>query len=66
MSSSPFNDWSPGTLYRITLNKPHPEASLRGFRKGVQERYFKNQEEIDAYTGELWLEGLSDVTIKEI
>lgn len=66
MSSSPFKDWSPGTLYRITLNMPHPEASLFGFRNGVQKRYFKNQEEINGYTGELWIEGLSDVTIEEI
>lgn len=65
MSSSPFNDWSPGRLYVITLNTPHPEASLHGFRNGRQERYFNNQEEIDGYTGELWLEGLSDVTVKE-
>lgn len=66
MSSSQSIEWTPGILYRVTLNKAHPEASLHGFRNGVQERYFKNQEEIDAYTGELWIDGLSDVTIEEV
>lgn len=68
MSSSPFNgEWSLGTLYKVTLNKEHPDATLHGFRgkDRSQERYFRNQEEIDAYLGELWLNGLADVTIEE-
>lgn len=69
MNKSPFGDeWSPGKLYRITLNQAVSGASLYGFRgkDRSQERYFKDREAIDNYIGELWLYGLDDVTIEEI
>ena len=69
MTKSPFsNDWSPGILYRSTLNQDYDHAVVYGFR-GIdreQKRYFKSQAEIDAYVGELWFYGFSDVTIEEV
>ncbi len=68
MTSSLLNgEWTPGVLYKITLNTDHMEACLHGFRGAdlSQLRYFKNQAEIDRYVGELWLIGLDDVTIEQ-
>ncbi len=68
MSSSLLNgEWSAGILYKITLNTVHMEACLYGFR-GVDQsqlRFFKNQDEIDRYVGELWFLGMDDVTIEQ-
>lgn len=69
MVKSPFtDDWSPGKLYRVSLNGDHIGAASYGFRGSSrsQERYFKDQEAIDAYIGELWLNGLDDITIEEM
>jgi hypothetical protein len=65
MSSS--LDWQPMTLYRVTLNTPNQNACLHGFRGSnrSQLRYFADQSKIDEYIGELWIYGLSDVTIEE-
>ena len=69
MSSKSGNSdrWSLGKMYEITLNNPKPGASLFGFlRGGKQIRRFNNKEQLERYKGELWLNGLSDVTIKEL
>lgn len=59
--------WKKGKRYRVTLNDPKPGASLAGFIGGnSQVRIFNNEEELEKYKGELWLNGLSNVTIKEI
>jgi hypothetical protein len=58
--------WSPGKLYEITLNSPHPEAVLYGFKNGRQERLFKNKRAKEDFEGEMWSYGITDITIKEI
>lgn len=68
MSSSPHSEtWSPGTLYKVTLTEPHPDAVLYGFRNdGMwQLRYFMSQERIDDYLGELWMYGITGVRVEE-
>jgi len=66
--TKPDMGWKLGTLYNVTLDEWVSDAVLMGFSNKTHslKRYFNNEAEIDAYRGELWLNGLSNVTIKEI